>query len=238
VRQISFEGIPADRLVTVKNKLPLVEGKPLDPADLKSSLRQLFATGLYEDVEVEGEREGGGVALVFVGRPRTFIGDVGVYGAVGATMNTQLTRASQLEPGTRLTPEKMNRALDQMRTTLAENGYHQPAIYPAFTAHREDQLIDISFRVASGPPARAGKVTITGDSGINAEDFRRYAHLRTGARIDHDTVNRALDGVRAVRSRGQGGEFPVFRQPRPGGAGVRGWRQAGPGSGQASGARL
>jgi outer membrane protein assembly complex protein YaeT len=195
VRQISFEGIPADRLVTVKNKLPLVEGKPLDPADLKSSLRQLFATGLYEDVEVEGEREGGGVALVFVGRPRTFIGDVGVYGAVGATMNTQLTRASQLEPGTRLTPEKMNRALDQMRTTLAENGYHQPAIYPAFTAHREDQLIDISFRVASGPPARAGKVTITGDSGINAEDFRRYAHLRTGARIDHDTVNRALDGV-------------------------------------------
>ncbi len=27
------------------------------------------------------------------------------------------------------------------------------------------------------------------------EEFRRHAHLRTGAHVDHDTVNRALDGV-------------------------------------------
>jgi len=30
---------------------------------------------------------------------------------------------------------------------------------------------------------------------MSAEEFRRYAHLRTGARIDHDTPNRALSGV-------------------------------------------
>ncbi len=195
VRRVSFEGVPVDRLATVAAKLPLAEGKPLEPADVKSSLRQLFATGIYDDIEAEGERDGDGVAIVFLGRPRTFIGTVGVYGAVGATMNTQLSRASQLEPGTRLTQEKMNRALDQMRVTLAENGYHQPAIYPTWTRHPGDQLVDISFRVASGPQARVGKVVITGDSGISAEEFRRYAHLRIGAHVDHDTVNRALDSV-------------------------------------------
>jgi len=30
---------------------------------------------------------------------------------------------------------------------------------------------------------------------MNTEEFRRHAHLRIGARVDHDTVNRALAGV-------------------------------------------
>jgi hypothetical protein len=30
---------------------------------------------------------------------------------------------------------------------------------------------------------------------MSVEDFRHFAHLRTGARVDHDTANRALAGV-------------------------------------------
>ena len=63
------------------------------------------------------------------------------------------------------------------------------------TPHPDQQLADIAFRVISGPRARVGTVTVTGDSGMNVEEFRRHAHLRTGAHVDHDTVNRALDGV-------------------------------------------
>lgn len=195
VRGIDFEGVPADRLAPLSGQLPVAVGRPLNPEDLKSSLRRLYATGLYDSIEVEGRRGPDGVTLVFAGRPRTFIGTVGVYGAVGATMNTQLERASQLEAGTRLTPDKMSRALDQMRTTLKENGFHQPTISQTLTPHPGDQLVDIAFRVSSGPQARVGKVEVSGDSGISTEEFHSYAHLRTGAHVDHDTVNRALDGV-------------------------------------------
>jgi outer membrane protein insertion porin family len=195
VRRISFEGVSADRLAPLAGHLPLAEGKPLDPDDVKASLRQLFATGLYDDIEVQAAREADGVALTFVGTPRTFIGTVGVYGAVGATMNTQLSRASQLNPGTRLTQDKLNRAIEQMRVTLAENGYHQPVIDPTLTPHTADQLEDISFHVTSGPQARVGTITVTGDSGISLDEFLRYGHLRSGAHVDHDTINRALDGV-------------------------------------------
>ena len=38
-----------------------------------------------------GTRQADGVALVFAGTPRTFIGSVGVDGATGATMNMQLS---------------------------------------------------------------------------------------------------------------------------------------------------
>ena len=195
VERISFEGVSAARLGPVARHLAQTVGAPLTAENLKRSLRQLYATGLYDTVEVEGVREANGVALVFLGTPRTFIGTVGVGGATGPTMNTQLERASQLQAGTRLTAAKISRALDQMHATLEDNGYHLASIVHTVTQHPDQQLADIVFRVTSRPRARVGKVTVTGDSGMKVEEFCRLAHLRTGAAVDHDTVNRALSGV-------------------------------------------
>ncbi len=195
MRRITFEGVPADRLAPLPGHLAQAEGEPLTVDNLRSSLRQLYATGLYDTVEVEGLREADGVALIFLGTPRTFIGVVSVDGATGATMNTQLRSASQLEAGTRLTQAKMLRAVQQMRATLEENGYYESAITQTVTPHPAQQLADIAFRVVSGVRARVGKITVTGDSGMSLQTFRRHAGLRAGAHVDRDTVNRALDGV-------------------------------------------
>jgi outer membrane protein assembly complex protein YaeT len=195
VKSISFEGVDASRLDPLPGHLAQAESEPLNPDDLKKSLRQLFATGLYENIQVEASNLGDGVALVFRGTPRAFIGTVSVDGAKGATINTQLERASQLTAGTRFTPAKLNQAVDEMRRTLADNGFHEPRIVDTQTPRPEAQLVDIAFNVNSGPQARVGAVQIAGDSGMSAEEFRHYAHLRTGALMDHDTVNRALAGV-------------------------------------------
>ena len=195
VRRISFEGVEADRLAPLKGSLAQAAEKPLRREDLQRSLRQLFATGLFETIAVEGARDGDGVALVFSGAPRTFIGTVSVDGAKGGTMNTQLERASQLAPGTRFTPAKLRQAQVQMRSALAQNGFHEPEITPVLTEHPEEQLVDIVFHVVSGVQARVGTVAVTGDPGMSAEEFRRHAHLKAGAHVDHDTTNRALAGV-------------------------------------------
>jgi outer membrane protein assembly complex protein YaeT len=195
VRRISFEGIDAPRLDPLPGHLAQAVGAPLKPDDLKQSLRQLFSTGLYETIEVEASNLQDGVALVFRGRPSSFIGTVSVDGAKGATINTQLSRASQLNPGTRFTPAKLSQAIDEMRRTLADNGFHEPQIAHTLTPHPEEQLTDIAFHVASGPLARIGAVQITGDPGMSAEEFRHFGRLRTGAHVDHDTVNRALAGI-------------------------------------------
>jgi outer membrane protein assembly complex protein YaeT len=195
VRSITFEGVAASRLAPLPGHLAQAEGMPLSREELQRSLHQLFATGLYETVDVEGERRQDGVDLIFRGTPRTFIGRVSVDGAKGETVNTQLDRASQLAPGARYTPAKLNQALEEMRRTLAENGFHSPAITHTLTPHPEEQLVDIVFHVVSGPQARVGSVEVTGDSGMSAEEFRRHAHLRAGSRVDHDTDNRALAGV-------------------------------------------
>jgi len=195
VKSILFEGVAASRLDPLPGHLAQAENAPLNPDDVKKSLRQLFATGLYENIEVQASALSDGIGLIFTGSPRSFIGTVSVVGARGATINTQLSRASQLAAGTRFTSARLDQALADMRQILANNGYHEPQIAHTVTPHPSEQLVDIAFQVTSGPQARIGAVEILGEPGMSAEEFRRYAHLKTGARVDRDTVNRALAGV-------------------------------------------
>jgi outer membrane protein assembly complex protein YaeT len=198
VRRISIAGVSLDRLAPLPATLAQTEGKPLSREAIRRSLRQLFATGLFETIAVEAEREGDGVALVFRGTPRTFIGRISVDGAKPGALNTQLERVGQLAPGARFTQSKLEQALELMRTTLVQNGFHEPVITHKLTAHPEEQLVDIAFHVANGPQARVGAVAVTGDPGMSVDQFRRHARLKAGSRVTSETGDRALAGVLKV----------------------------------------
>jgi outer membrane protein insertion porin family len=195
VRGIRFDGINSARLDPLPDRLAALNGSPLTRPIVTRSLRQVYATGLFDNVQVDAERQADGVALIFKGTPRTFIGTVGVDGAKGATINTQLQRSSRLQPGTRFTQSQLDAAEERMRQVLADNGFHEPVIQHKLTPHATDQLVDIAFHVVSGPQAHIGEVKVTGDPDMSLETFRRDAHLSPGARVDHDTVSRALNGV-------------------------------------------
>ena len=195
VLRINFVGADPARFTPLPEGLAKLIGTPLTQESLSRSLRQVFATGLFETVEVEAVRKPNGIDLIFNGQPRLFVGTVSVVGAKGATINTQLERATRLQAGTRFTEARLNQGIDQMRQALLDNGFHEPVITHAVTPRPNEQLVDIAFKVVSGPQARVGTVQVTGEPGMNVDEFRRHAHLHPGAHVDHDTVNRALNGV-------------------------------------------
>ncbi len=195
IRRIEIEGVSSNRLTAVRAKLPLAAGQPLSRDNVAAALRQLYSTGLFDAIDVEAERDGGGVSLIFRGAARAFIGSVTVDGAKGATMNTQLERTGRLTAGTRFTDQRLQQAVAQMKDLLADDGYHEAQIRSALTPDTAEQLVNIAFHVQPGAQARVGSVTVTGDSGMTLDEFRRYARLRAGEPVDHDTVSRALAGV-------------------------------------------
>ena len=103
VREISFQGVSADRLQPLPAHLPQEMGAPLDREKVAESLRALFASGLFTGIEAHVTRQGDGVNLVFQGTPREFIGTINVDGAKGATINAQLVAASRLTATIRAT---------------------------------------------------------------------------------------------------------------------------------------
>ena len=195
VREIAFKGVATERLQQLQDHLPQQVGSALDREKIAQSLRQLYASGLFETIQADVSEEGDGVKLVFNASPREFIGVVTVNGAKGATMNAQLVAASRLNPGTRFSETRLGSAQGRMRQALADNGYNEPKITYTLKRHSEEQLVDIAFEVVSGIQARVGAVAVEGDSGMSLEQFRHSAHLHAGTKITHDTNNRALSGV-------------------------------------------
>jgi len=195
VREIVFEGITSERNQTLQDHLPQEVGAPLDREKIAQSLRQLYASGLFETIRAEASEQGDGVKLIFDGTAREFIGVVTVTGAKGATMNAQLVAASRLNPGTRFSETRLGSAQRRMRQALADNGFNEPKITYTLKRNQEEQLVDIAFEVVSGVQARVGSVAVEGESGMTIEQFRHSAHLRAGAKVNHDTNNRALSGV-------------------------------------------
>ena len=98
VQRISFEGISTERLVPLAGHLAQAEGSPLNREALKKSLRQLFATGLFETITAEGAPDAGGVSLIFRGAPRSFIGTVTVDGAKGPRSTPSLNAPANSSP--------------------------------------------------------------------------------------------------------------------------------------------
>lgn len=195
VREIAFQGVASERLQKLQDHLAQQVGAPLDREKIAESLRQLYASGLFDTIEAKATEQGDGVKLVFDGSPRAFIGVVTVNGAKGATMNAQLVAASRLNAGTRFSENRLGAAQTRMKQALADNGFNEPKITYTLKPHQEEQLVDIAFDVVSGPQARVGSVAVEGDSGMTLEQFRHSAHLRAGAKVNHDTNNRALTGV-------------------------------------------
>jgi outer membrane protein assembly complex protein YaeT len=195
VRRIVFEGVSQERLATMSAKLPQAIGQPLDEARVAESLRQVFATGLFEEIEVAATRESDGVTLIFRGTARTFIGTVIVDGAKGATINTQLERSSRLTAGTRYTEARMQHAVELMKQVLSDTGYREAEIKYTLTPDPAEQLVNIAVHVTPGAQARIGTVTVTGDPGMSMDEFRRHGRLHVGAAVSRDTVDRALSGV-------------------------------------------
>ncbi|WP_058189627.1 outer membrane protein assembly factor [Terracidiphilus gabretensis] len=195
LRRIAIEGVTEERLSSLHLQLAQTVGEPLSPDKVSASLRLLYATGLFDSIEAAAEREGGGVVLIFRGAARAFIGRITVEGAKGATINTQLERTGRLNPGTRYSEARMQQAIDQMRELLVSNGFYESSIKYTLTPNTAEQLVDIFVKVTPGPQARVGTITVTGDTGISLDEFRKYSRLVPGRAIDHDTVNRALEGV-------------------------------------------
>jgi len=143
--------VPAEltRLVAV------FEGAPLHLADIRATIKRLYGTGEYTEVEVDTETTGDGLTLIFRTAAQWFVGSVDIRGKVHAPPNvSQLTNATQLNLGTPFDDTDMTTAVNNLRDVLQRNGLYSAAIAPTVTRDPDHRQVSITFLVKSGKRAR------------------------------------------------------------------------------------
>ena len=198
VDKIEFEGVTFDPGDTLPAELAQKVGEPLDPDKMRSSMRRLFASGRYRNIEVRGVREDGGVRLIFFGIAQNYVGRVTILGVKDDRLKSLLEVSTKLEPGKAFSEAQIQAGVEGIEQTLKQTGYYESKVTATTVADALGSQVDASFTVDIGPQARVGQVVLDGpDPGLTVEEFRKRAKLKAGSKVTRETISNALSRLRA-----------------------------------------
>jgi outer membrane protein insertion porin family len=176
--------------------LPQKEGEPLDHVRVGDSIRALYSTGRFADIQAEVTPSGEGIVLTFTTSPNFFVGAVTVEGAPARPNANQIDNSSKLQLGELFTQEKRDRSLKNIEQLMQENGYYRARVTVESTSNPDTQQVDILFHVTPGAPAHVGQINVTGSSGLSHYEVQNIAHLKGGDRVTSTRVSEALRKLR------------------------------------------
>jgi outer membrane protein insertion porin family len=199
VEKILFEGVTFDSTDTLPKELSQKVGVPLDPEEVRASLRRLYASGRYRDISVRGVRQGDKVTLIFAGAARYYVGRVTIDGVKSERLTSLLEFATKLSPGTAFTESQVPAGTAGIKEILQQQGYYEPTVAVKTETDEAGDQINVTYTVTIGPQARVGQIMLVGDdTGLTPEEFRKRAKLKENSKVGRDTTSNALDRLRKL----------------------------------------
>ncbi len=196
VQAIQLPGVAEQDRAHMLELLPQKTGDRLDREKVRDSIRALYATGRFADIQAEVAPWGDLVALSFTTSPNFFLGAINVEGAPARPTQNQIVNASKLQLGERYTQEKLDRALENIRQLMQEGGYYKARVTAESVSAAATQQVDVLFHITPGQPAHVGEVKVTGTSAMASGDVQKIAHLTHGDRISAARVSGSLQRLR------------------------------------------
>lgn len=167
-------------------------GEPLDPAKVNQSLKNLYATGRFVDLEAEAEPGPGGVVLIFAGKARYFIGVVQVSGTPKSLESSTLVAAARLPLGRPLQQEDLTAAVQNIKGVLADNAFYRVKIQEKITRNPATQEANVLLIVSPGEQAHLNKVVFKGTPGYPDGRLRGVTNWHPGQHLTSAGIEKGL----------------------------------------------
>ncbi len=208
----SFENLVISRIEYVPARQPLSDrdlraavalrpGEPLHGAAVAETIDRMFATGYYDDIQIDAEPQSGGVVVRIVTANVWFVGHVRVLGSVSSPPNVgALRNAAQLDLGTSFHAADIDAARDHIIHLLSTNGYHDAQVhFETFEDPRTQQVV-INIDVSSGDRARYAPPVIEGDTKLsNAAIVRatgwKVRFINRWRQVTQSLTDKGVEGV-------------------------------------------
>jgi outer membrane protein insertion porin family len=200
IQSVDLPGVPDNDRLHLLESLAQKAGEPLARDGVRESIRTLFATGRFADIQAEVTPSGDEVILTFRTSENFFVGAVEVEGAPSRPTRNQIVNASKFQLGELYTQDKLDRALENIGRLMQENGFYRARVTAESTSNISTQQVDILFHVTTGLQAHVGTVNVRGSSGLSPGQVERIAHMTPG---DVLTASRVSDSLQRLRKKFQ-----------------------------------
>ncbi len=145
-------------------------GQPFSPEALGKDARELWDSGFFDALEVDLEREGGGVSLRFVVQERATVRTV-VFVGNSEVESDKLQEAIEVKTGNILSFPAIRRAVQKIRDMYAEKGYFLAEATHEVLPGRDNE-VTVRFTIKEHEQVSVRRVTFIGNEHVTEPELR------------------------------------------------------------------
>jgi outer membrane protein insertion porin family len=172
---IEVEGNQRIEAPTIRSYLTVGVGDPFDPAQLDQSLKNLFATGLFDDVVLR--REGDSLVVAVVENP--IINRIAFEGNQRLDDET-LDAELQLRPRIVYTRSRVQNAVNRILELYRRNGRFAATVEPKVIQLPENR-VDLVFEINEGPLTEVQRIIFVGNNAFSDSTLRDVVQTKESA---------------------------------------------------------
>ncbi len=166
IQQVTVSGNERVEPETIASYLTVRTGDPFDPAQLDVSLKNLFATGLFSDVELT---ERGGILIVRVVE-NPIINRI-IFEGNKKLDNEELAEEVRLRPRQVFTRARVKADVQRMLVLYQRSGRFAAIIEPK-VVQQEQNRVDLVFEIQEGPKTKVSSINFLGNKIYGDGDLR------------------------------------------------------------------
>ena len=177
---IQFEPAPAplakqdlDRVLSLK------KDAPFHADDVAATIDSLYATGRFDDIQVDAEPSGEGVVVRFITTLNFFTGHIEITGKVSKPPDRGLLiSTTQLNLGTKYRDAQLTAAGTNLQKLLEANGLYEGTVQPQVTRDARTQTVNFTFHLKPGKRAKYTFPVINGNPKLSEDTILRVTGWR------------------------------------------------------------
>jgi len=166
----------------MKKLIPIKEGEPFSLNRVSSSIKQIYKTGLFSEIQVvkEGDLD---VRLTYLLTRKLFARRI-VFQAEEKLPRQKLrVSISSLREGTFFTEEKLEKAAEELKEALIQEGYFQPELETFTKKDPKSSSFDVFFRIISFKKFVITEISFSGDVILPEDELKIVMKSKEGKRL-------------------------------------------------------
>lgn len=199
-RVVAVRVVDSERGTTqnLPSHFPLQPGMPFRAETARESLRELYKTGRYADIEVSAMREAEGVRVDFHVRENYYFDAVRITGLKEERGKTLALSAMRLGLGEPYRDIDLREAEERLREGLRAYGLYDSKIEIEKHPEAATRRMGITVHVEPGPQARIGNIEVNMLDGSPPGELLRRSKLKPGKGVETERLERGEERLRKV----------------------------------------
>src|SRR5712692_6794096 len=170
IKELAVQGNRRVQEAVILGRVQSKVGTVFIPPRTADDIRNIFALGFFDDVQLKVEDFEGGVKLSFVVVERPFVRDI-TFAGNKKLDSAALQEKIDLKLGGVYNPVEVNRAAEKLKEYYEQEGYFEVAVTPD-VQKLPDGDVSITFRIVEGRKITIDRIVVEGAHGLTPKQIK------------------------------------------------------------------